>query len=43
VRIKYFARIATMGSVFLFVLWLGGSAIAGAAKEAVLLLEQYWQ
>jgi hypothetical protein len=32
-----------MGSVFLFVLWLGGSAIAGVAKEAVLLLEQYWQ
>jgi len=25
------------------VLWLGGSAIASAAKEAVLLLEQYWQ
>ena len=43
VRIKYFARIATMGSVFLFVLWLGKSAIAGVAKEAVVLLERYWQ
>jgi hypothetical protein len=43
VRIKYFARIAAMGSVFLFVLWLGGSAIAGVAKEAVVLLERYWQ
>jgi hypothetical protein len=43
VRIKYFARIATMGSVFLFALWLGGSAIAGVAKEAVVLLERYWQ
>jgi len=43
VRIKNFARIATMGSIFLFVLWLGGSAIAGMAKEAALLLEQYWQ
>jgi hypothetical protein len=42
-RIKYFARIATMGGVFLFVLWLGGSAIAGVAKEAVVLLERYWQ
>jgi hypothetical protein len=43
VRIKYSARIATMGSVFLFALWLGGSAIAGVAKEAVVLLERYWQ
>jgi len=43
VRIKYFASIATMGSVFLFALWLGGSAIAGVAKEAVVLLERYWQ
>ena len=42
-RIKYFARIASIGSVFLFALWLGGSAIAGVAKEAVLLFEQYWQ
>jgi hypothetical protein len=43
VRIKHFARIATIGGVSLFALWLGGSAIATAAKEAVLLLEQYWQ
>jgi hypothetical protein len=42
-RFKHFARIATIGSVFLFVLWLSGSAIAGAAKEVVLLLERYWQ
>jgi len=42
-RFKDFARIATIGSVCLFVLWLSGSAIAGAAKEAVLLLERYWQ
>jgi hypothetical protein len=34
VRIKHFARIATIGGVF---------SIATAAKEAVLLLEQYWQ
>ena len=42
-RIKRFGRVATMGSVFLFLLWLGGSAMAGAAKEVVLLLERYWQ
>jgi hypothetical protein len=42
-RFRRFARIATIGSVFLFVLWLSGSAIADAAKEAVLLLEWYWQ
>jgi hypothetical protein len=42
-RFKRFARIATIGSVLLLVLWLSGSAIAGAAKEAVLLLERYWQ
>ena len=42
-RFNDFARIATIGSVCLFVLWLSGSAIAGAAKEAVLLLERYWQ
>jgi hypothetical protein len=40
-RIKRVARVAAMGSVFLFFLWLGGGAIAGAVKDAVFILERY--
>jgi hypothetical protein len=35
VRIKRLARIATMVSVFLFLLWLGWSAIAGTVNDAM--------